>query len=65
MQYFSHITYYHMMTLLHHFFLPFTLLFVGAGALDAVDMTLDALEDGAADVALLPAPDFTLSSALF
>jgi hypothetical protein len=45
--------------------LPFALLFVGAGALDAVDMTLDALEDGAADVALLPAPDFTLSSALF
>jgi hypothetical protein len=36
----------------------------GAG-LDAVDMTLEALEEGAADVALLPAPDLMLSSALF
>ena len=33
--------------------------------LEAVDITLDALEEGAADVALLPAPDFTLSRALF
>jgi hypothetical protein len=37
---------------------------MGAG-LDAVDMTLEALEEGAAEVALLPAPDLRLSSALF
>jgi hypothetical protein len=36
----------------------------GAG-LDAVDMTLEALEEGAAEVALLPALDLMLSSALF
>jgi hypothetical protein len=49
----------------HHFFLPFDLLFGGGAGLEAVDMTLEALEDGAADVALLPAPDLMLSSALF
>jgi hypothetical protein len=39
---------------------------LGAGAgLEAVDITLDAREEGAAEVALLPAPDLTLSSALF
>jgi hypothetical protein len=48
-----------------YFFLPLPLPF-GAGAwLDAVDMTLEAREEGAAEVALLPAPDLTLSSALF
>ena len=48
-----------------YFFLPFALL-LGAGAwLEVVDMTLEAREEGAADVALLPAPDLTLSSALF
>jgi hypothetical protein len=41
--------------------LPFE---AGAG-LDAVDMTLEALEEGAAEVVLLPAPDLMLSSALF
>jgi hypothetical protein len=48
-----------------YFFLPLPLPF-GAGTwLDAVDMTLEAREEGAAEVALLPAPDLTLSSALF
>jgi len=47
-----------------HFFFPFALLLLAAGALLAVDITLDAL-DGAAEVDLLPAADFTLSSALF
>jgi hypothetical protein len=46
--------------------LPFALLLLGMGAgLEAVDMTLEAREDGAADVALLPTADLTLSSALF
>jgi hypothetical protein len=49
----------------HHFFLPFVLPFETGAGLDAVDMTLDALEEGAAEVALLPAPDLMLSSALF
>jgi len=48
-----------------HFFFPLPLPFgIGAG-LDAVDMTLEAREDGAADVALLAAPDLILSRALF
>lgn len=48
-----------------HFFLPLALL-LGAGAwLEAADMTLEAREEGAAEVALLPAPDLTLSRALF
>jgi hypothetical protein len=49
-----------------HFFLPFDLFLdaVGAG-LEAVDMTLEAREEGAADVALLPIADLTFSSALF
>lgn len=39
---------------------------MGAGAgVEPLDMTLEAREDGAADVALLAAPDFKLSSALF
>jgi hypothetical protein len=49
-----------------YFFLPLALLFVGAGAgVEPLDITLEAREDGAADVALLAAPDFRLSSALF
>jgi hypothetical protein len=46
--------------------LPFDLFLdaVGAG-LEAVDMTLEAREEGAADVALLPIADLTFSSALF
>lgn len=48
---------------LAHFFFPFDFdLDTGAGLDDA---TLEARDDGAADVALLPAPDLTLSSALF
>ena len=48
-----------------YFFLPLVLLF-GTGAwLEAVDITLEAREEGAAEVALLPAPDLRLSSALF
>jgi hypothetical protein len=39
---------------------------LGAGAwLEAADMTLEAREEGAAEVALLPAADLTLSRALF
>jgi hypothetical protein len=49
----------------HHFFLPFNLPFDRGAGLDAVEMTLDALEEGVAEVALLPAPDLMLSSALF
>jgi hypothetical protein len=49
----------------HHFFLPFDLLFGAGAGLEAFDMTLEALEEGAAEVALLPAPDLMLSSALF
>jgi hypothetical protein len=50
----------------NHFFLPLALLFVGAGAgVEPLDITLEAREEGAADVALLPAPDLRLSSALF
>jgi len=50
----------------NHFFLPFVLLFVGAGAgVEPLDITLEAREDGAAEVALLAAPDLRLSSALF
>ena len=47
-----------------HFLLPFVLPFETGAGLEAVDMTLEALE-GAAEVALLPAPDLMLSSALF
>jgi hypothetical protein len=36
-----------------------------AAGLDAVDITLEAREEGPAEVALLPAADFTLSRALF
>jgi hypothetical protein len=45
--------------------LPFDLLFGAGAGLEAFDITLDAREEGAADVALLPAPDLMLSSALF
>ena len=39
---------------------------MGAGAgVEPLDITLEAREDGAADVALLTAPDLRLSSALF
>lgn len=39
---------------------------MGAGAgVEPLDITLEAREDGAADVALLAAPDFRLSRALF
>jgi hypothetical protein len=48
-----------------HFFLDLDLLFEGGAGLEAVDMTLEAREEGAADVALLPAADLTLSRALF
>jgi len=48
-----------------HFFLPFDLPFGAGAGLEAVDMTLEAREEGAADVALLPAADLTLSRALF
>jgi hypothetical protein len=48
----------------NHFFLPLALPLTGAW-LEAVDMTLEALEEGVADVALLPTADLTLSSALF
>lgn len=48
-----------------HFFLLLDLPFVAGAWLEAVDMTLEAREEGAAEVALLPAPDLTLSSALF
>ncbi len=37
----------------------------GGAGVEPRDITLEAREDGAADVALLPAPDFRLSSALF
>lgn len=50
-----------------HLFLPLDLLFeaeAGAG-LEAFEATLEALEDGVAEAALLPAVDLTLSSALF
>ncbi len=47
-----------------HFFFPLAFFGAGAGE-DAVDITLEALEDGAADVDLLAAPDLTLSIALF
>lgn len=46
-----------------HFFLPSALLFAEAGA--GLEATLEAREDGAMEVALLPATDLTLSSALF
>jgi hypothetical protein len=53
-------------TFYNHFFLPFVLLFAGAGAgVEPLDITLEAREDGAAEVALLAAPDLRLSSALF
>jgi hypothetical protein len=61
-------------TLPIHFFLPLALLsldllsldllFDAGAGLEAVDMTLEARE-GDVEVALLPAADFTLSSALF
>ena len=39
---------------------------MGAGAgVEPLDITLEAREDGAAEVALLAAPDLRLSSALF
>lgn len=50
-----------------HLFLPLDLLLeaeTGAG-LDAFETTLEALDDGVAEAALLPAVDLTLSSALF
>jgi hypothetical protein len=56
---------YNNITQYHHFFLPLDLLFGTGARLEAFDITLEALEDGAADVALLPAVDLTLSSALF
>jgi len=61
-------------TLPIHFFLPLALLsldllslallFDAGAGLEAVDWTLEARE-GDVEVALLPAADFTLSSALF
>jgi hypothetical protein len=48
-----------------HFFLPFALLFGAGAGVEALDKTLEAREDGAADVALLPTADLTLSKALF
>jgi hypothetical protein len=48
-----------------HFFFPLDLPFGGGAGLEAVDITLEAREDGAAEVALLPAPDLMLSRALF
>lgn len=49
-----------------HFFFDFDLPLAGAGvALEAVDKTLESRDEGAADVALLPAADLTLSRALF
>lgn len=50
----------------NHFFLPLDLPFTGAGAgVEPLDIMLEAREDGAAEVALLPAPDLRLSRALF
>jgi hypothetical protein len=47
-------------------FFPFPAFAAGGAGLEAADVpTLEAREDGAAEVALLPAPDFTLSRALF
>jgi hypothetical protein len=46
-----------------HFFLPFAL-FLDDAAAELVDTTLDA-RDGAAELALLPLADLTLSRALF
>jgi hypothetical protein len=52
----------------HYFFLPLPLPFEPLDAeagLEAADITLEALEEGAADVALLPASDLILAIALF
>ena len=49
----------------NHFFLALPFPLVAGTAFEAVDITLDALEDVAAEVALLPAPDLMLSRALF
>jgi hypothetical protein len=46
-----------------HFFLPLDLLLAEAGA--GLEATLEALDDGATDVDLLPATDLMFSSALF
>jgi hypothetical protein len=49
-----------------YFFLPLDLFLAEEGTgLEAVDITLEAREDGTVEVALLPATDLTLSSALF
>lgn len=59
--------YHHSSTLVLYLFRPLDLLFeaeAGAG-LESFDTTLEALDDGAVDVALLPAVDLTLSRALF
>lgn len=48
-----------------HFFLDLDLLFEAGAGLEAFDMTLEAREEGAAEPALLPAADLTLSRALF
>lgn len=41
------------------------MLFEGGAGLEPVDNTLDARDEGAVEEVLLPAADFTLSSALF
>ncbi len=50
-------------SLVYHFFFPFDLAFE-APALELADATLEA-RDGAAEFALLPVADLTLSSVLF
>ena len=49
----------------NYFFFPLPFPLVAGTVFEAVDISLDALEDGAAEVALLPAPDLMLSRALF
>lgn len=48
-----------------HFFLPFALLLLAEPTGAGLEATLEAREDGATDVALLPATDLMLSRALF
>jgi len=48
-----------------HFFLPLPLLLLADADGAGLEAILEAREDGATDVALLPATDRTLSSALF
>lgn len=51
-------------TIIHHFFFGFDFDLDDAAGAEFVDATLDA-RDGAAEVALLPVTDLTLSRALF